>query len=119
MSSYEGKWRLQRKVRNKLQSIGFPEIRTKVKKGWVKETTKSADLPDRVAFAYVDLDLYDPIKDALNFLDTHATWWTIIVDDYGFFSEGAELAVDQFVSKSGNRFNPRYRFPSPGTLYFE
>jgi hypothetical protein len=28
----------------------------------------------------------------------------IIVDDYGWFSEGAQIAVDEFLSESGNQF---------------
>ena len=70
MSSYKGKMASpQDKCGRNCGWSGFPEIRTKLKKGWVKETTKSDDVPERVAFAYVDLDFYDPIREALNFLD--------------------------------------------------
>jgi hypothetical protein len=58
-----------------------------------------------VAFAYVDFDFYEPIEDALEFLDGRMPpGGRIVVDDYGFFSEGAQLAVDQFVARVGARF---------------
>jgi hypothetical protein len=97
-------------VRSKLDSISFPTARTKVKKGWVSESIKSGELPAQVAFAYVDFDFYDPIKDALEFLDGRMPpGGRIVVDDYGFFSEGAQLAVDQFVARAGDR----YKFELP------
>jgi O-methyltransferase len=92
-------------VRSKLDSISFPRARTKVKKGWVSDSIKSGELPAQVAFAYVDFDFYEPIKDALEFLDGRMPpGGRIVVDDYGFFSEGAQLAVDQFVARVGSRF---------------
>jgi hypothetical protein len=92
-------------VRSKLDSINFPPARTRVKKGWVRDSIKSGELPAQVSFAYVDFDFYDPIKDALEFLDSRMLpGGRIVVDDYGFFSEGAQLAVDQFVARVGSRF---------------
>lgn len=97
-------------VLGKLASINFPRERIKIKKGWVKDSIKSGDLPQKVAFAYVDFDFYDPIKDALEFLDQRMpAGGRIVVDDYGFFSEGAQLAVDQFVAAMGGR----YKFDMP------
>ena len=97
-------------VLGKLASVKFPRERIVVKKGWVKDTIRSGDLPEKVAFAYVDFDFYDPIKDALEFLDTRMpAGGRIVVDDYGFFSEGAQLAVDQFVAAA----NGRYMFEMP------
>jgi hypothetical protein len=93
-------------VLSKLVSVNFPRERIKVKKGWVKDTIKSGELPRQVAFAYVDFDFYDPIKDALEFLDGRMpVGGRIVVDDYGFFSEGAQLAVDQFVAGADGRYN--------------
>src|SRR4030088_2072646 len=104
-------------VRSKLDSISFPAARTKVKKGWVSDSIKSGELPARVAFAYVDFDFYDPIKDALEFLDGRMPpGGRIVVDDYGFFSEGAQLAVDQFVARVGGRF--KFELPLPFAGHF-
>jgi len=104
-------------VRSKLDSINFPPARTKVKKGWVRDSIKSGELPAQVAFAYVDFDFYDPIKDALEFLDSRMPpGGRIVVDDYGFFSEGAQLAVDQFVARVGGRF--KFELPLPFAGHF-
>jgi O-methyltransferase len=116
MSSYAGEMASpEQDVRNKLAAVGFPESRTKVKKGWVKETIKRGDVPDRVAFAYVDLDFYDPIKEALEFLDGRMQIGArIVVDDYGFFSAGAQQAVDQFVAKKKGSFQIQAPLPHAG-----
>lgn len=104
-------------VLSKLASIKFPRERIVVKKGWVKDTIKGGDLPEKVAFAYVDFDFYDPIKDALEFLDTRMpAGGRIVVDDYGFFSEGAQLAVDQFVAAAGDRY--KFEMPLPFAGHF-
>jgi hypothetical protein len=92
-------------VLKKLASINFPPDRIKIKKGWVKDTIRTANLPARVAFAYIDFDFYEPIKEALEFLDSRmALGGRIVVDDYGFFSEGAQVAVDRFVTGAGGRW---------------
>jgi len=102
-------------VLNKLHSVAFPRARTKVKKGWVSDTIKGGELPSRVAFAYVDFDFYEPIKDALEFLDARMPpGGQIVVDDYGFFSAGAQLAVDQFVKAAGGRFGFELPLPCAG-----
>jgi O-methyltransferase len=104
-------------VLGKLASVNFPRERTKVKKGWVKDAIKSGEQPGQVAFAYVDFDFYDPIKDALEFLDPRMpAGGRIVVDDYGFFSEGAQLAVDQFVAAAGGRY--KFEMPLPFAGHF-
>jgi len=118
MSRYQGTMAYpENEVLAKLKMVGFPVERTKVKKGWVSDTTKGDDLPAQVAFAYVDFDFYDPIKCALEFLDRRMLpGGSIVVDDYGFFSEGAQLAVDQFVSQAGSRF--KFQLPLPFAGHF-
>jgi Macrocin-O-methyltransferase (TylF) len=118
MDKYQGTMASpETEVLGKLASIDFPRERAKIKKGWVKDAIKSAELPGQVAFAYVDFDFYDPIKDALEFLDTRMpAGGRIVVDDYGFFSEGAQLAVDQFVAAAGNRY--KFEMPLPFAGHF-
>ena len=91
-------------VSAKLKDIDFPQSRTKIIPGFIDETIKSFNLPKKVCFAYVDFDFYEPIRTALNFLDTVLTInGFIMIDDYGFFSAGAKDAVDEFVdAKKGN-----------------
>jgi hypothetical protein len=59
----------------------------------------------------VDFDFYEPIKIALELLESRLPiGGVVIIDDYGFFSEGAKTAVDEFVQAR----EPRYdKEPSP------
>lgn len=59
----------------------------------------------------MDFDFYEPIKIALELLDQRLPIGGVaIVDDYGFFSEGAKTAVDEFVEDR----KPKYiKQPSP------
>lgn len=106
MNSYAGTMRSpEEEVRSRLDALPFPRSRTIVRKGWVNETIASGDVPKSVAFAYVDFDFYEPIRDALVYLDgVMAVGAHVVVDDYGFFSEGAQLATDQFVAASNGRW---------------
>lgn len=104
-------------VLSKLDSIGFPRKRTKVKRGWINEVINTNDLPLKVAFAYVDFDFYEPISDALDFIDSRMeAGGRIVVDDYGWFSEGAQLAVDRFMARTGSRF--KFEMPLPFAGHF-
>ncbi|WP_271617385.1 TylF/MycF/NovP-related O-methyltransferase [Bradyrhizobium sp. CCBAU 51745] len=116
MANYKGTMASpETEVLAKLASINFPSERIKVKKGWVRDAIKSGDLPAQVAFAYVDFDFYEPIKDALEFLDARMpVGGRIVVDDYGYFSEGAQLAVDQFVQGTQGRYKAEMPLPFAG-----
>jgi O-methyltransferase len=86
-------------VRRRLQAVSFPADRCVIHKGYVDRVLATdTTLPRRVSFAYVDFDFYDPIRLALNFLDSvTAPGAIIVVDDYDYFSTGAKTAVDEFV----------------------
>lgn len=92
-------------VIEKLRSINFPMERTHIMKGWVEDSLARSDVPTKVAFAYVDFDFYGPIKAALEYLDrVMPVGGRIVVDDYGFFSQGAQKAVDDFVRLKNGAF---------------
>lgn len=92
-------------VKKKLTQIDIPLERIHICKGWINETIKSKNVPSEVCFAYVDFDFYEPIKDALNYLDeVIVLGGEIIVDDYKWFSEGAQIAVDEFINEKKNRY---------------
>jgi O-methyltransferase len=102
-------------VRGRLDQVKFPHERLRVMKGWVSDSIKRPDVPKRVAFAYVDFDFYEPIRDALVFLDARMLPGArIVVDDYGFFSEGAQLATDEFVAAAGGRWKLSKPLPLAG-----
>ena len=101
----------QEQVTGRFNSINFPLERVKVVPGFIEKTAKYTSLPKEVCFAYVDFDFYEPIKIALELLDSRLpVGGVVIVDDYGFFSEGAQAAVDEFVEAREQRYTKE---PSP------
>jgi hypothetical protein len=117
MHAYEGKMSFpEASVRKRLQLIGFPENRTFIHKGFIEKTiSESERLPKKVSVAYVDFDFYEPIIEALNFLDSVLeVGGIVIVDDYGFFSTGAKTAVDEWLI-SMNFSEQRYHSSVPAS----
>lgn len=66
--------------------------------GWVADTLPR-DLPDQIAFALVDVDLYEPILHTLNCIYPRLPeGGVVVVDDYGWAgTPGAKLALDRFL----------------------
>ena len=92
-------------VQEQLAQIGFPQDRTHIVPGFIEETMRSAVLPAKVCFAYVDFDFYEPILVTLRLLQQRLpVRGTVIVDDYGFFSSGAQTAVDEFVAETRGQY---------------
>ena len=116
MALYRGAMRArEEQVREKLAQARFPESRTRLVKGWIEDTIKGPLRPDRVAFAYVDFDFYEPIRQSLEFLDgVMPAGGVIVVDDYGFFSEGAQAATDEFMAAAGTRYTMHLPLPAAG-----
>jgi hypothetical protein len=84
-------------VSSRLKEISFPKENTMVVSGFIEQTIHLKNLPEKVCFAYVDFDFYEPILIALNFLHTRMEKGSfVVVDDYDWFSTGAKTAVDEF-----------------------
>ncbi len=100
MNAYAGRMACpEYMVQSRLDAISFPAERYVIHKGFIEQLIhEDKTLPNKVCFAYVDFDLYEPIKIALNFLHrvTHSGA-IIIVDDYDYFSTGVKTAVDEFI----------------------
>ncbi len=93
-------------VLERLRSISYPLSRVKIVPGFIENTVALGDLPETVCFAYVDFDFYQPILIALNYLDQHLSkGGSVLVDDYGYFSSGAQAAVDEFVRAHPSRYD--------------
>lgn len=93
-------------VLERLRAISYPPARVKIVPGFIENTISLVDLPDRVCFAYVDFDFYEPILIALNYLNKHLPkGGCIVVDDYGFFSSGAGAAVDEFLTAHPSQYD--------------
>lgn len=76
--------------------VGCPEI-TEVRKGFIPSTFKGLEFA-QIAFAHIDVDIYQSILDSLAFIWPRLSRGGLIVfDDYGWPScPGARAAVDEF-----------------------
>jgi hypothetical protein len=106
MAAYQGDMAYpQARVLARLAAVAFPAARTHIVPGFIEQTITRPDMPAQVSFAYVDFDFYEPILTALRFLaERMPPGGVVIVDDYGYFSAGAQTAVDEFVAAQGGRF---------------
>jgi len=92
-------------VRGRLREVAFPEARVEIVPGFIEKSITAGRVPCQVCFAYVDFDFYEPIKVALEFLDgVVAPGGHVMVDDYGWFSSGAQTAVHEFVAARVGRY---------------
>ena len=114
VESYAGRFAVpRREVEHRLAAIGWPRDHTRIIEGFF---TRTSELPEQVALAYVDFDFYEPILSALNAIHSRSQVGTIVlVDDYGFFSAGAQTAVDEFAAASGDAWKLQ---PPPSYLDF-
>jgi O-methyltransferase len=119
MEEYTGKMScMEDFVIARLEKLSFQPERYVIHKGFFEEVIHQDDrLPEKVCFAYVDFDFYEPIKSVLEFLHQRTeSGAVIIVDDYDFFSTGPKLAVDEFVA--GKNLNvPLYECFVPDSRY--
>jgi O-methyltransferase len=98
----EGELRAQKKdfLKNyKKSALKNPIIH----KGWFKDIGPK-EVPNEIAFAFLDGDYYDSIKDSLNKIEGKlAKGSVIIIDDYQSESlPGAKKATDEWLSKQNN-----------------
>ncbi len=100
MAAYQGTMcHAQAEVLERFSSIGVPPEGFRIVAGLFDETIANEQLPDQVCFAYVDFDFYAPVRAALEkLLPRLSPGGIIVVDDYGYFSSGAQKAVDQFLA---------------------
>lgn len=100
MDNYEGMMSCGKdQVLRRLKDVDFPPARTRIVPGFVELEQPPESMPTQVCFAYVDFDLYEPILAVLELLDqTMSAGGVVIVDDYGYFSAGAQAAVDEFMA---------------------
>jgi hypothetical protein len=104
-------------VLERLRSVGFPRARTAVVEGFIRPDLPADFLPQTVAFAYLDFDLYEPILVGLRLLDPRCRPGSVLmVDDYGYFSSGPQTAVTEFLDANPGRYE--LREAPPGTGHF-
>nr|WP_321397810.1 TylF/MycF/NovP-related O-methyltransferase [uncultured Desulfobacter sp.] len=100
MASYEGTMSCGiTEVQSRLRETDLSDHRVSIIPGFIEDVIEKAAMPSKVCFAYVDFDFYSPISVALDFLDkVLSPGGQILVDDYGFFSAGAQTAVNEFLT---------------------
>jgi O-methyltransferase len=118
IEKYHGQMAIkQSNVVSRLKSSGLDLDRCRFVPGFIEETSQKASLPQRVCFAYVDFDFYEPILIALRLLAPRLPiGGRIVIDDYGFFSTGAQSAVEEFLQEMNGSFDRR--LPPSGAGHF-
>lgn len=101
MKKYQGTMSYtQKEVRDRLKETKYNMDHVQIIEGFIDKTIKDNNIPESISFSYIDFDLYKPIAETLQVLEYRITkGGYIIVDDYGFFSSGVKLAVDNFLKK--------------------
>lgn len=71
-----------------------------IKKGWFSDLTAN-DVPDKIAFAFLDGDYYSSIRDSLRVVEQHLQFGAVIVvDDYSnSMLPGVSRAVDEWLTR--------------------
>ena len=89
----------KREVKERFLRAGLPV--PIIKKGWFSDLT-SEDLPEEIAFAFLDGDFYESIKDSLRLVASKmAKDGIIILHDYTNPAlPGVKKAVDEFLTKN-------------------
>lgn len=108
MKSYKGTMMSPRSlVEEKLSKSKLPKNNFHIIPGFFPESLSTQDiLPTKCSFIFIDFDFYKPIKDALHFAKgVLEVGGYIMVHDYGFFSSGAKLAVDEFYNLNTDSFS--------------
>lgn len=118
MEAYKGTMSCpEEMVRSRLSTINFPPNRIKIVPGFIEKTIHNTVLPQKVCFAYIDFDFYEPIQIALHYLDgVVQLGGSIIVDDYDFFSKGAKFAVDEFYDDKKDQYDIQFPVKSAGNF---
>ena len=87
----------EEEVKNCLSDFNF----VKLYKGWIPDRFKEVD-NKTFSLVHIDVDLYEPTRDSLNFFYPRLVDGGVIVcDDYGLSQfPGAKKAIEEFLSKN-------------------
>jgi O-methyltransferase len=85
----------------------------KLYKGWIPDRFEEVK-GQKFSFVHIDVDLYDPTLDSLEFFYPRLVEkGSIVVDDYGFMQfPGCKRAVDEFLKR--NEYTFFYEMPAGG-----
>ncbi len=87
----------EKEVRDNLSSFSFVEYHS----GWIPERFPDVS-QEQFCFVHVDVDLYEPTRDSLQFFwERLVDGGVIVIDDYGYTQfPGARKAVNNFLSNN-------------------
>lgn len=108
IEAYEGTMKCNKDmVIRRLEALSFDSKRYILHEGFIEELIREKrNFPQKVSFAYIDFDFYEPILITLNFLhDVLSEGGICIVDDYDYFSTGVKTAIDEFVKDKNKNEN--------------
>ena len=94
-------------VKNNLKEFKFISYY----KGWIPDRFDNVS-NSKFCFVHIDVDIYNPIRDSIEFFYPRLVSGGIMIfDDYGYSAQfpGAKKAVDEFI----NTIKPRYFFALP------
>jgi hypothetical protein len=100
MAAYEGMLSFpEETLRGELAFVDAGTDWFKIKKGWITSESLKTGSPDRITFAYLDMDFYRSTLDVLGFLvERMPAGGIAVIDDYGVFSEGVRTAVAEVMT---------------------
>jgi hypothetical protein len=100
MAAYEGMLSFPEEIlRRELATIDPGADWFKIKKGWITRESLETCSPDRITFAYLDMDFYQSTLDVLNLLvERMPAGGIVVIDDYGVFSDGVRTAVAEVMT---------------------
>ena len=112
MAAYEGTISIpERFVTSELESVTTDLSRFCITKGWITEESLRAKSPEKISFAYLDMDFYQSTYDVISFLIERMHKGGIaVIDDYGFFSAGVKTAVNEILLKYPGAFSLEHPF---------
>ena len=97
--------------------IGFPTERLHYYPGWISDTLKTYD-GGPIAFASLDCDFYESMKEAIEVVGRFAAPnATIVADDYGTWP-GSKAAIDEWVAKTSRKVEMHPLRIGPAVLRF-
>jgi O-methyltransferase len=114
MAAYEGMLCFPEEiVRDELASVQPGTDWFRITKGWITAESLQTTSPERIAFAYLDMDFYQSTLDVLNMLvERMPAGGIAVIDDYGVFSEGVRTAVSEVMSAHPGAFSLENPFNS-------
>jgi O-methyltransferase len=98
-------------LRNELASVNSDFSRFEIVKGWITLESLHNRSPQTISFAYLDMDFYQSTYDVLKFLiHRMPRGGIVVIDDYGFFSEGVRTAVAEILAENPGAFSFQHPF---------